>query len=367
MPFTRNKDNRRSQSGTRSGRTTLLPIRKYRGTEASAPKGLRPWRPSRSGFLKTHIEPKVNFLDCTNIDDALFDKLKKSAERFAQYKGLSLQYPAQKNNVTELFEIIRCLNSQIQTDYQKVNLQSEIGEPKADRLWLTFDRLVENSYNMLSIQIKPTYQLRKEFGDVVRRFLVHLCQVNQINEIRDTPLYDSWLNEKEYYDDEMREDRNEDEEQFDYWFIKDYEDEDGHAHIAFKEIYQSLAQKRFDFQEVKDLNPENDIEKEYKSLLLRGEEFIFPDQPVTWLAGLPNEDEEYEISTNTQDTIHLTFDIDDDLYDNFYDWINASYGCTGISEGIINSTILTPDLDEDDFDDYPDKFIKYLIEIIDFI
>ena len=367
MPFTRCNDNDRSPSKTWAGRTTLLPIRKCRGTETPAQKGLRQRRPSRSGFLKGHIEPKVNFLDCENIDSALFEKLKKSAERFAQYKGLNLEYKAQKNNVTELFEIIRCLNSQIQTDTQRINLQTEIGNPSADRLWLTFDRLVEDSYNMLSIQIEPTYRLRKEFGDVVRRFLVHLCQVNEISEIRDTPLYDSWQSEKAYYEDEMRRDRSEEEEEFDYWFMKDYEDEDGEAYIAFKEVYQSLVQKRFDFQEVIDLNPENDIEKEYKSLLLRGEEFISPDQPVTWLGGLPDEEEEREISTSIADTIHFTYSSDDDLYENFYDWINASYGCTGISEGVVNSTILTPDLDEDDFNNYPDRLIKYLTEIIDLI
>ena len=365
VPLTCIDDNNGSTAWSRNRSKTSFTIRKCRRTETSEKTRLRQRRPSRSGFLKGHIKPKVNFLDATKIDDQVYKRLKESAEKFAKLKKIHLEYSQNENNIIQLNEIINCLNSQIGGEFTKINLQTTRFDPDIKQLKLTYDRLIPESLSMISIEIEPTLNLRKEFGDVVRRFLTHICQENGINEIRDTPIYESLLSEKEYYESEMEGDRTDEEQDFDYWFLKDYENPDGQAYTTFKEIYDSLKEKPFSFEEIINLETQNKTEEAYKSLMIKGEEFIKGYVPISWMGGLPDQAEEEEASTIIEDTINLTYSIHDDLYEQFYEWINCGYSCTGISQGVVNSTELTPEMTDEDFDEYPDRLIKYLIEIVE--
>jgi hypothetical protein len=210
------------------------------------------------------------------------------------------------------------------------------------------------------IFLKPTYDLRQEVGDVVRRFLVTFCQKNGINDIRDTPTYSFIKEDLEMQMEDEHEDNQEANERYQD-IIEPYEN--GEVNEAFAAIYRSLNEKPYSPEEARQLTPQDDHEKRIIEIIKEGAAFLNPSCHITMCSGLPDAEEEAEISVNAEDSFVLSYDCDDSLNDTFYDFINITYQSTGISAGIVDTVILRPDTRAEEFDDELDRIHQYITKL----
>lgn len=296
------------------------------------------------------------------IKDDVYARLKESAEAYARLKGFSLEVKETGNNIKDLNQIIEFLNTRTE-GLERINLRTEEYNENPDRLFLTHDKLIPETGMMIAIEFEPTYQLRNEIGKTLRRFLFTLCDLSYINNIKDTPTYDMLSSDMEENNETPESD--DEEESPDYYFFYDYENEKGTAFNRFKEVNESLREKKFSVSEILGLKAEDEKEQAIIDLMKEGIEYIESPININEYRDTPFQEDEDQICTSIDDTIVLAYSTDDALFENIYGWIESSYQCTGLSETLCQTTEIHPELKDTDFDDRIERFVKYLVKIIE--